>query len=633
MRRFLSFISVVLILAASSALAQYQWSGGGADRSWATAGNWTNPAAPPAKMTNRILFVTAGFGSNTLDQGRSIFGAAEVLTSGLHYRSPSSAGLSHTTDLQGFTLKLDGGSLMLGHSSGTSTAAIVNGTLQLGGSNRTAVHVGYLDNTVTAAFNNSNRLTVAATLQAVRIGDLAVGYMVSGNAGRVPQGILDLTGATLTGPSGANTFKVEGALRVGQSSAFGSTTSTWSQLLFPASLTSLEAGSLLVGAGAYRAWGLVDFGTASQLTNLWVIGEMRVGTESAYASLAPMTNLTRFRHGSVTSAVLRVGHNGTDTAFTPIPTSAVVMAGGVVEGNWNELSVGMVGTGNGGYMVGSLDWSGMTTIHSGGLSNSLVTPILRVGYKSTTAEGASGGCSGRGYLWIPTNVVRIAVGEFSVGRNNNTLGWLDIGSNSALRELTVTNGFYIGGGDGKIGYTSGTNMIQAFPTGVTFRLGSVAVPIRCAIACRANDQHINYSETYMADVLLAPSNAVFEGYFSRFRIGSKEKTSGTIKQAIGRLDLRNARVDAFRVTDEAFIATIKGNAWGLSTPTTNEYGKGYLTLPDCDAEVYTNLHVGDYGSDPPACWSWSVAGCAWAGPRPSIRPAASPPASAASPPG
>jgi hypothetical protein len=244
-----------LLFVSLTAGAQFQWSGAWADRSWATAGNWTNSAAPPALSSNRHLFASAGFGANNMDQDRTLFGPSDSLTNGLHYRCPSVAGLSHTTDLHGFTLKLDGGSLMVGQNSGTNSVVIANGTLQLGGSNRASLHVGYLDSSVTAVFNNSNRLTVAATLESVRIGDLTAGYLVSGNSGRVPQGILDLTGATLTGPSGANSLKVEGAIRAGQSSTFGSTTSAWSQVLFPASLTSLEAGSLLVGAGHYRVWG------------------------------------------------------------------------------------------------------------------------------------------------------------------------------------------------------------------------------------------------------------------------------------------------------------------------------------------------------------------------------------------
>jgi len=229
--------------------------------------------------------------------------------------------------------------------------------------------------------------------------------------------------------------------------------------------------------------------------------------------------------------------------------------------------------------------------------NSVFMDSLYIGVKSVP-PGSAGAERVKGVFRLPSSVTNITIGTLAISTRNNSFGFLDIGSNSALRELVITNALYMGG-VGVIGYEKEGNAIDYLPEGISVRIGLPGRNVPLYLGYRASDQYAYYGETYTAGRgKITVSNGTFNAYLSSFYIGMKEDSTKTM---VGMLDLRSSTMQHFEISQNAYIACTKGTRYGSLTEGSNQNGKAYIYLPAGTLSIAGNLYVGD---DDPTSLGW-----------------------------
>jgi hypothetical protein len=562
------------------------WLGAGLGDLWSEAANWYSNASPALSYTGRIVFITNDLGNvNAVETNRTINGTAQSASYGLHYNINSeNTGAGHTTDLGGNTLTLNGGTLQVGYNVGKSIVSITNGTLQLGAANRADVYVGAnLTNTYDLT---GSVLTVSATINVANVSNVWIGYSTRGN-GPGAHGVLDLSKATIRTGSDLNRMVLAGNLNLAQNSG---SANTMGALLLPPSLISLEVGDMALGYER-ESRGTLDFGAGSSLTSLTVRGNFNLGY---FSSLTVFTNFPANVNVTVglpaAASVMRVGTvYYDDSILYVLHSTSLRLNGGRFTGYLYELDVGFGTSGNDMSVEGILDLS-TTDFRIGPAANMIAMSNLYVSSKRTIDAG-NGNKLVNGLLKIPPAVTNITVGTLMLGAHNNCRGRLDIGTNSQLKALIVTNGLYFGGGEAAIGYDTGSSFVEYLPTGIEVRIGRPAGYVHAQIGRRHPGQYPLYGETYGNTARLVVSNGIFAGYFSRLWIGMKENLGA--KTNIGILDLRNAALEAFEVGSDVYLARDTGELSYYGATNMNLNGYGYLYLPAGTATIGGSLYVGE----------------------------------------
>jgi hypothetical protein len=568
------------------------WVGEGLSDSWGEAANWSSNASPSLSYTGQIVFLTNDLGNvNLVEFDRTINGTAGSTSQGLQYNiNYTNVFRKHTTDLNGKTLALNGGSLQVGYNAPFSVVTITNGILQLGATNRTDIYVAA--NLAVASpdiTQTGTYLSVMATVDTRNVGTVWIGRSDRGN-GPGAQGVLDLSAATLKSGTDMNRLVLGGDLNLGYNSGAADSRG---EMYLPASLTSMEVGSLLL-TYERNSRAKLDFGAGSALTSLTVRGSFSLSYFSGLGTVTNLpTNVTMSVGRPVTNVAIRVGtcyYSDSDPYAWHI--GSFTLPNGRFIGALGEISVGQGAFGNEMPADGLLDLSS-SSVQIGPAPDMVTLTNLNVGFKVTYEAAAVGGTYAKGVLKLPPTVTNITVGNLFLGPQDNCRGWIDIGSNSQLRALIVTNSFFFGGGEAMIGYDKAGTFTNYLPAGIQVRIGQPERYAHAQIARRHPSQYPSYGAFYGIDARLTVSNGAFAGYFSRLLIAMKEK--GNTKVGTGVLDLRNATMNAFQVGGDFYLAKDTGEApyGGIAGENANQYGYGYVYLPGGQVNISSNLYVGE----------------------------------------
>lgn len=583
-------LNVMMAMAVSAtvveAQTQFKWSGAGANDFWSTAANWTNLAAPPAVYNGLIVFGNEDAGNvSMLDQDRTINALYFTNNFAMNTFAPA-----HTLNLNGYTLTMANGDLRVGYNATNCKVAIQNGTLALGSGASANLIVGFQSGW-TAAMTGS-WLTVSGTLAANQVNNFWVARQTGGNTYGT-EALLDLSAATITGPLGVNRLKTDGLFCVGYSSGdCTSPTGNVGYLKLPAALTELDVGSFVLGA--YRdSIGTIEVGAGSSLTSVTARGNLfLISSDSGIGQFVnwPTSGVSWTVGSPGAPAFMRMGHfqyAGPSGRYTI--TGRFAVANASFSGWLGTLCVGKHEGGNNGNVNWEFD-TARASVAIGGVPNQVAVRTFEIGTKGTIY--AAGAAPVTGLVKLPPTVTNITVGILNFGSCNNARGRLDIGSNSMLRSLVVTQAFYFGG-QAAIGFDNAGTFVDYLPEGLVMQVGLPSQPAPAFIGCRHPGQYPLYSEIHPdATARLVLSNGFFSGYFSNLTIGIKEDST---KTATGVLDLRHCIVPEFRVSGDLWIGCTKGINY-VGTESQNSNGKGYLYLPETQASVRSNLYVGDTAS-------------------------------------
>ena len=578
------------ILAGTLTHAQVEWTGAGADDSWGTADNWATLTVPPTPYTGRILFTTNDLGNTSqLEADRTITGTASGISQGLHVNLTGATGdAGHNLDLNDKTLTLNGGSLQVGYNASNSVMLIHNGTLNLGGPLATDLFVGV--GNVPSGFFPGSALTIdTATLDTAKAGTMAIGRSINGS--RSWQGLLDLRGATIRAGERPDTLALSGDLLVGTGYASQSSPRTIGQVLFPAALKSIEARDFFVGYDRNNT-GIIDFGTTSQLTNLTVRRNfyLSCGAGSGESYLQNMPTNVNITVGTANApgVVWLAQHDGWDAINHITGKLSVVSAR--FTAHLSDLSIGRHKGSNQGNPHGILDVQQAVVRIGSSADHMIQVPLLMIGSRLFSVAN-QGSASVDGLFKIPAAVTNLTCGSLYLGNGANGRGVLDIGKNSQLRTLTITNGLYMGGGEARIGHESETGWLEYLPIGIAVTLGQPGAPVPVHIGRRPAGQYPHYAETYSAIARLVLTNGSLSASISELSVGAKEDST---KSVLGVLDLREATVPAFTVYGSAFIGAETNQIYGTTPATSaNQNGKGYVHLRDAVGEIKSSLYLGD----------------------------------------
>lgn len=563
---FLLF-SLLLVLAAGRLDANSFWTGAGGDDNWSTPGNWLGGSKPPNPETTTMFFTQTDAGNtNIVDQNWTV-----------RYLTFSNQNARHTVDLGGNRLVVQN-TLTAGKDSTNNWVTIRNGTLQLGSATLScSLYSGH--KTLTGQqFTNAN-LTITSDLVVSNGATIYVGY--SGDAIGTVGAVMDLSGASISTKNVQNVLIMTNAWI-----SYRATNS--STLKLPASLNVFELnGALYLGnyGLAPAGIGIIDFGDNSSLTNFRVRGDCLLGD---YSGTAIITNLPPGVH-------LEVGQPGAPKKFyvsnhtgrQPTGTEAKLkLDGGRFTGYLSELLVGTAHTEAEGTGTGDLD---------------IASAEVQIGPEPNkiTNLGLFKICSGRfayGRLRIPSAITEISVGTFSLGRGvvsgttgKEPQGILDIGSNSQLRIITATNGFYWATENGKafMGYTNETGQfVEYFPTGLTLTVGSTNAPAPFHLAGANVPNNYTWYPYNTGSLVLA--HCTLRAYLTDFCVGFiSDTTAGHPHYGFprGLLDLTDATVVFNGVTNSV---TCNRMIVGGTMRPAQSGPQGKLILP---ASV-TNFNVG-----------------------------------------
>ncbi len=443
------------------------WTGAGGNDNWSTPGNWQDGTVPANPDSTTIYFTQADAGNtNVVDHDWNI-----------RYLVYSNQFSRHTLDLGGNKLVAQG-SLIAGRDTTNCGVTIQNGTLQLGtGTMSCVIYVG--NKTISYLGITNNSLTISCTVAVSNANNIQVGYGTPTDANGV-SGLLDLSGATISTRDIPNVLIVSNVYV-----SFRSTNP--SVLKLPPSLTVFEVNGLLaLGYYGFNPGpsGTLDFGDHSSLTNFRVRGDFLMGD---YSSTGILTNLPSQVHLEIglpnaPKKMYISNHTGRQATGTE---AKLKLSQGRLTAYLSELFVGAAHTEGEGTSTGLLD---------------LASSSVQIGAEPNKIRGVDTfkichGQSAYGLLRLPSNITEISVGAFIFGRGSRfraaggseyeARGYLDIGSNSALRSITATNGFYWSteNGNAHLGYTDDAGQfIEYTPTGLTLTVGGPSAPVPFHVA-------------------------------------------------------------------------------------------------------------------------------------------------------
>ena len=251
------------------------WSGGaGADDNWSTAANWVGSLAPANPATFGVSFNDNDVGNvNRLDRNWT-------LNAGLTVANTSG---THTMDLGGNTLTLNGGTFNVGNTVIGSAATFQNGTLVLGSGTAVDVTVGKDANGAASTLNIGGGITAA------NLRNVSVGSGIAYSGGGYSYGTLDLRNAVPT----LRTFAISGNLSIGVDGWSGGTGASGTLYLNDSGgvITNLQVGgnfSLWTGSIVLNSGAAVTIGSSSTPVTMDV-GKAHGSQTVSFAPTGPFT--------------------------------------------------------------------------------------------------------------------------------------------------------------------------------------------------------------------------------------------------------------------------------------------------------------------------------------------------------
>ncbi len=532
------------------------WTGAGADANWGTSGNWAGGAVP-GQARDFVWFGNDGLGTSRLDQAYTV--RVLVVTN-------SSQTQPHVMDLNGYTLTLTN-ALQVGYQTNNSYCIISNGTLRMGTSSNAAnLDAGY--NTLASGLTfTNNRLTVQGVIEATNLNRIYVGYNTQNQTPDTTQveGIMDLSGATFVSRGVTNRLEAN-ALNVG-----GGFRAKGTLLLNPA-ITEIVVGKIGVpGTGMNYLRGRLNLGPNSQLRMLVVTNTFSLGMGGPGFIDNWPTNV-EFQVGLPNKpGECNIGRNdgwGKSEGY-------LALTGGLFRAYVTNLNVGLGDQSYSDAATGVLDLAS-TTVLIGNETNKVKLDWLSIGGEGANREASNGG-GGVGLLKLPATVTDIECNTFDLGNSYNygvyCAGILDLGGNSQLARLTVSNSFYMGSGS--------LGALVGLPTNTEIRIGTASKPATMKVASKLNAP---------SRAALALTNNPVWLYLSYLQVA--DNASWQYGGPSGTLNLAQADLRAFSVTGAFTLAASLG---GL----TNKDVRGFVMLPAADATsgslLVGNRHGGSRG--------------------------------------
>lgn len=521
------------------------WTGGGmpGNPNWSNTNNWVGGIKPNPAGGDAAVFNSDGLGVSVVDQ--------DWVLNGLTYNQTNAPDGVHVHDLAGNRLTLASGLLQAGHVSNTHIV-ISNGVFQVGKDATSAeIRLGRL----AGGPATNGLLKIFGTFETRNRGNVYVGYNTYNNRATYHRDMtLDL-GQTVIVSDGATNGLTLNNLYVGyQFDAEG-------LLRLPASLTNLHVNALGIANEANFLHGTVDLGANSQLRSIICDADFLLGRGGTGQFLNWPTNVNVTVGASGTPARMEVGYNhGWDRS-----DAALVVSNAVFTATLTNLVVGysFISWSTGG--SGFLDLE-HAQVQIGATPNQIKADALEIA--SGTGLGAVG------ELRLPASLTSIEAKIFSIGNaytytHDIARATLRLGTPSQLTNLVVTQEFYFGHGCNAF--------LFGFPAHVNIRVGAPEAPAK--VFYLASKHHSSPVVSW------TPEQARVSVYVDDFRLGSLKDPSLGNRQATGTFDLRQSTVEAFVVTNQAWIA-----AEDPDTSNAN-IGQGYFYLPSCDVFIH-KLAVG-----------------------------------------
>ncbi len=516
--RTVQFLAIILAMAATSASAQYYWTGAGSDANWTTADNWTGAGYPSttshdAAFTNNL--------SITVDVDQ------DVTISYLYPRQAGEVTNTYTiADGQIFAPIYRHGFI----EAVTNTVVIQGGTfkprndLTIAGKNTTGGAMWtrpklVLTNTV---FDLDNLTS-----------GIQLGYNTHSEGSIV--GELDARGAEIRYNGAPHTLSVAN-LWLGYNHRYGVDAG---RLWLPPSVTNIAVTSFRMrGTSSARGDldGWLDLGDQPQLQTLTIGSEAAIGRGYIIyrdGSGNQQTNLPP-------NVVLKIGTSDAPAVFNfgvMYNTTLSLRWSGFrrFEGYFSEINIGR--SDNTGTAYAELDLSEVAELAGDFTAVSVETPILRMG---------GGDRIGTGVLKLPGTVTNLTFDTFHLGNVTalyqpaNSI--LHLGSNSQLRAITVKDEFIIGRGRFEYMDAGGTPRTD-LPGNVAFRAGAQDRRAGLRVGNCLRDA---------IESLFGPGLATFEAWLTELRVASYS-TGYPDQSTTETLDLRGVEVKEFDVEGTATI--------------------------------------------------------------------------------
>jgi len=554
-------VGLLFVLGGAAHAVTFFWDDTSGDHLWTNEQNWTADSGYPSSAANDYaVYDDRHVGVCTVD--------TDVAVQRLYVTNTT--GRFETEINNGVTLTARD-YLIVSFNNYISDVLITGGgTLQLGrGTDEGRLYVGYRS---TSSVYPYGRMTVSgAVVNAENLYQLSVAYNFASHASCT--GYLDLAHATIRSGSATNMLKITsgsrtlGGLRVCE---YGNNQGT---LLLPSTLTNitvdgpLQLGSTYAAGGRYSK---IDLGTDPQLERLAVKGNLTIlHGDIEYRDGA--TSVTGFP----ANVDLVIGAPG-----APVTFGLAAVSSGSPANSWRGfrrfesylslLTIGSPGGSNVGNPVGELDLTATNTIELvGSITASRVSITeARLGFTYR----------GQGKLKLPPSITNMVFSNLYLGaaRGGSTApdySFIDLGTNSQLRSLIVSNTLQIG--KGRFVYHDGSGTYTGLPGNVTVRIGMSATDRGQLVL----GQFYGYPGPY--SVLNGIGS--FEAYLDQCTIGENVHTGYENWPCTGVLDLR----ECTNLVLDVDGAMNLGHSGG---------GVGYAYLANGQA-VVGNLNVGATGRE------------------------------------
>ena len=431
------------------------WTNSAGDLNWSTAANWSSGVPGPG---DSVVFNANATGINIVDSDRTVnrIDYVSFINGTGVYETRIGSGITLTVqsalyigfdDIHGFS--------PTGQVDVTGSGTLrVGGTMYVGGRSSGA---GYPSGTLRL---NGVRF-LADNLNILRIGP-------NDHQGNTATGVLDLSLASgVQSGSAVNSLVVNNNLEVGYWNGVGS-------LILPPTVTNISCGFLGMGIDyqgySDRSYGLIDLGTNPALVSLNIAGDAMIPRGRFIYN-----DGTSGKTGFPPNVSVRIGTSSAPSSLqlaSAYATQTDVRWGGFrrFEAWLRQLYLGYAS--NSQIQYGELDLTDTNTIE---LTGSFTSGRMSVGDVRLGSQDSTG--SGR--LKLPSSMTNITVGTLYLGYAG-TISFspdysvIDLGSNSALRELVISNEFRMGRGQFQYVDAIG-NTVTGTPAGLSVRIGSPAV--------------------------------------------------------------------------------------------------------------------------------------------------------------
>ena len=431
------------------------WTNSAGDLNWSTAANWSSGVPGPG---DSVVFNANATGINIVDSDRTVnrIDYVSFINGTGVYETRIGSGITLTVqsalyigfdDIHGFS--------PTGQVDVTGSGTLrVGGTMYVGGRSSGA---GYPSGTLRL---NGVRF-LADNLNILRIGP-------NDHQGNTATGVLDLSLASgVQSGSAVNSLVVNNNLEVGYWNGVGS-------LILPPTVTNISCGFLGMGIDyqgySDRSYGLIDLGTNPALVSLNIAGDAMIPRGRFIYN-----DGTSGKTGFPPNVSVRIGSSSAPSSLrlaSAYATQTDVRWGGFrrFEAWLRQLYLGYAS--NSQIQYGELDLTDTNTIE---LTGSFTSGRMSVGDVRLGSQDSTG--SGR--LKLPSSMTNITVGTLYLGYAGTVsvspdYSVIDLGSNSALRELVISNEFRMGRGQFQYVDAIGNPVIST-PTGLSVRIGSPAV--------------------------------------------------------------------------------------------------------------------------------------------------------------